>query len=100
MADYRIVCTDKSSKTKDHDHIVSVGIGDNPNKAGSKQTVTQVRDALDNGDTFHTVSTSTSKKAYVEKLDCSCGVKTIRTNADGIKDDNLDALRKCNWTKP
>ena len=75
MTDYRIVCVEKQ-----HGHIVAVGTGTEPQKADKRLTVAQVRAALKSGDTFHTVSPTTGKKAYVETFD------TIRTKPDNVKD--------------
>jgi hypothetical protein len=97
MADQQIVCVEKVA-SGDHHHLTAVGLGTDPKAATSKMTVANVRSAIDKGDTFHTVSSSGGKKAYVEKFTC-CGVNTIRTRADDTKVDNLDDLRICSWKK-
>jgi hypothetical protein len=44
MATYRIVCTDQepSGHSKQHAHIVAVGIGDDPNKVQRKWALDEV----------------------------------------------------------
>src|SRR5207248_3259495 len=74
----RIVCTELKYPTE-HRHIVAVGIGTDPNKASNRWTVEQVRSALLKGTRFYTQSLSTGKIANVERFDCSCGYKTIRS---------------------
>lgn len=92
----RIVCVDKSNS--DHTrHIVSVGIGTDPEHANSKEDVPTVRRNIQNGVRYFTKSESTGKVADVEPFDCSCGVKTIRSKADAVRDNNLDNLRACQW---
>jgi hypothetical protein len=96
MADYRIVCVNTEHP---HRHITNAGTGTNPARADKVWTVTQVRSALDRGDTFHTISPSTGARAEVHADDCKIGgciVKTIRSAADAIEDNNLDNLRQCN----
>jgi hypothetical protein len=95
MADYQIVCVDKV-QSGDHHHLTAVGLGTDPDAATSKKSVAQVRSAIEDGDTFHTLSSPGGRKAYVEKFTC-CGVATIRTKADDTKIDNLDDLRTCVW---
>lgn len=100
MASYRIVCTNQEPPDEPHDeaHIAVVGTGDDPDSADKKWQVGDVRDALDDGTTFYTKSETTGETAEVEKYDCSCGYKTIRTKPDERIDNNLDDLRKCNWS--
>lgn len=102
MASYRIVCV----KTEHaHRHIVSVGTGTDAAKPTTTYTVTQVRNMIDNGDMF-TTSDASGKTARVRKDDCGvtekvggvdtkCTVKTIRSTADAVKDNNLDNLPVC-----
>jgi hypothetical protein len=96
MATYRIVCV---NTLHPHRHITHVGTG---NDAGANEqwTVEQVRAALRNGHRFYTVSPSTGLTADVRADDCrinGCTVKTIRSTADAVTDNNLDNLRICNW---
>lgn len=54
---------------------------------------------MDDGDTFYTKGKRSGKEAEVEKYDCShCGQRTLRSSADAVEDNNLDNLRRCNWS--
>lgn len=86
MASYRIVCVEKNS------HITAVGTGSDPNKASKRWTVSQVRQALENGDRFYTEDTS-GHQVDVEAY----GDKWIRTDPDNETDNNLDNLRACRF---
>ena len=97
MSDYRIVCTEQKKPTH-HNHIMGVGTGDDPSKASQRWTVQEVRDAIARGHRFYTVGLRSGKVAFVERFDCSCGVKTIRSRPDAVTDNNLDNLRTCNWS--
>jgi hypothetical protein len=94
---YRIVCVKRSGNNPEHNHIVEVGTGDDPNAASKKWTVAEVRKSITDGTEFHTQSATTSKQAKVESFECSCGIKTIRSNPDEVKDNNLDSFRTCSW---
>lgn len=96
MASHRIVCTEQKRPTH-HNHIMAVGTGETADKATERWTVEQVRSAILNGTRFYTVSPSTGKIANVERFDCACGVKTIRSSPDAVRDNNLDNLRICSW---
>jgi hypothetical protein len=104
MASYRIVCTDQEpfDQPKHHAHIVSVGTGDDPDKAGDKLTLAQVLTKLDAGDTFYTVGTRTGKRAEVLATYCSvCATRRriIKSSPDATTDNNLDGgIRRCRWT--
>lgn len=93
---YRIVCTEQHRPTH-HNHILGVGTGDDPTRAVQRWTVAEVRTAILNGTRFYTVSPSTGRIANVERFDCVCGIKTIRSTPDAIADNNLDNLRVCRW---
>jgi hypothetical protein len=96
MSSYRIVCVEKTASADGtHKHLSGVGTGIDPDSASTKRTVSEVRAAIDNGDTFHTVGAN-GQKANVEKWSC-CGVNTLRTKPDDTKTDNLDNLRLCSW---
>jgi hypothetical protein len=93
----RIVCVETEHP---HRHIMAVGIGDDPAAADYKMTVSEVRDAIENGDVFYTVGSSSGETALVGLDTChfrTCTVLTIRTNPDDEKDDNLDEMRACRW---
>jgi len=100
MASHRIVCTNQEPASASHDaaHIVAVGTGSDPSGADKRWEVEEVREAIDGGTTFYTESETTGKTAEVEKYDCSCGYETIRTKPDDRIDNNLDDLRRCNWS--
>jgi len=91
----RIVCV---TTTHPHRHIVSVGIGSTSGTPLITKSVTAVRAAIDAGDSFETSSPSTGKIAKVKKDTCGkdgCAVLTIRSEADAVKDNNLDNLPVC-----
>jgi hypothetical protein len=92
MTDYRVVCIERSAGGVGH--ITAVGTG-TQTKADKHWTVSQVRTAIKNGDTFHTVSPSTSAKAYIEPFD----IPGLRTKGDKSKDDNLEHLRACKFSR-
>lgn len=101
MARYRVVCTIQEPLDKPHEvaHIVSIGTGDNPDQASQKWSLKQVLDAMDSGDSFFTRSPSTGKDASVNKYECkTCRRYTIRSSPDAVRDNNLDNLRKCNFS--
>lgn len=100
MATYRIVCTDQEPVTQPttHAHIVSVGVGNDPNKADQKWTLNQVVTALNNGDVFYTQGVTSGRIARVESYVCSACRRThIRSTPDAVADNNLDSLRRCHW---
>jgi hypothetical protein len=96
MEKYRIVCV---TTERPHRHITLVGVGEKPDEPPDERfTVTEVRDMLDNGDVFYTVSPKNGKEAEVRKSTCKkgkCKVKTIRSKNDAVKDNNLDRLKAC-----
>jgi hypothetical protein len=96
MATYRIVCVTTKHA---HRHITSVGVGTFAGVLFHLFTVQQVRDKLDSGDTFYTISLSTGRRTEVKKDTCGvgglCAVKTIRSKADAVRDNNLDFLSPC-----
>ena len=93
----QIVCTTKSSHTSPsaytHGHITGVGVG-NASGWTHRYTVAQVREMIAQGWVFYTVSPSTGRIAYVEPYTC-CGIQTIRSTPDAVKDNNLDNLPNC-----
>ena len=93
MTQKRIVCTEKSSGG--HGHILKVGIGTDPGKATDSETVSVVRSNIAAGDIYYTYGGG--KTALVRRYDCSCGVKTIRSDSDATTANNLDNLRACSW---
>lgn len=93
--DYRIVCTIQDQPTY-HNHILGVETGDFPRWPTLRWSVEEVRQYILSGQRFYTVSPSTGAVAYVERFDCACGVKTIRSRPDAVYDNNLDNLPTCN----
>lgn len=97
---FQIVCTDQEPiyQPTTHAHIVSVGTGDDPNKASQKWTLAQVVQAIDSGHTFYTVGPRSGRVAVVEKCYCAyCWTTHIRSAPDAVQDNNLDSLRRCSW---
>lgn len=86
MSTYQITC---ATKIHPHRHITQIG------GVGARWTVDQARAAIARGDVFYTVSRLTGKQARVLAFDCSCGVKSLRSNADAVTDNNLDNLPNC-----
>lgn len=96
----RIVCTEQSNPTAvGHGHILAVGIGTDPGSATQRETVDTVRRNILNGERYYTQGERSGKVANVERYDCWCGVKTIRSTPDAVTDNNLDNLRLCSWTR-
>ena len=57
-----------------------------------------MRQALAIGERFYTVSPTTADKAEVHADICryyGCSVRTIRSSADAVTDNNLDNLPTC-----
>jgi len=99
MSSYQIVCVDKAC-IGSHEHIVSVGTGVR-DQAAAKWTVEEMRTGADDGTLhFFTVSPMSGRAAEVEPWVCSCGLKTIRSQAHDNADNNVDNLRSCTWRKP
>jgi hypothetical protein len=95
MAAYRIVCVNKEYT---HSHITLVGTGTKEDQYSRTWTVKEVREALEAGDRFYTVSPSTGKEADVRADNChvaGCLVETIRSKADAVTDNNLDNMPGC-----
>ena len=102
MSTYRIVCTDQepASQPPQHAHIVAVGVGDDPDKATQRLTLAEVLQMMGRGDNFFTKGVQSGKIALVDKYLCQhCNKYHIRSAADAVKDNNLDSLRYCNWSK-
>jgi hypothetical protein len=84
MATYKLVSATRSGDAP-HDHVVSVGIGPT-----TILDVAQVREALDNFDTYYVYGDGQS--AVIEKFDCECGAKTVRSEADATEHNDLESL--------
>jgi hypothetical protein len=78
-----------ATKVHAHRHITEIG---GPN---GSWTVAEVRALIARGVQFETVSPSTGRRARVLPFDCQCGVKSLRSAADAVKDNNLDNLPNC-----
>jgi hypothetical protein len=101
MAQYRIVCTIQEPVGHSHTnaHIVNVGTGIDASKADTKWTLDEVLRAMDQGHVFYTQGERSGKVALVEKFYCSgCQRTYIRSAPDRVEDNNLDSLRRCNWS--
>ena len=96
MASYRIVCV---STLHPHRHITQVGVGTNSSQAEAMWSVEKVRSMIRDGHRFVTYSPSTGKHAEVRPDDyrkyAGCTIKTIRSAADAVTDNNLDNMRAC-----
>lgn len=95
MTDVRITCITLSDTNAAHEHITHVG-SPQFSPAGSKWTVSQVVNAIENKQhTFH-VTNSLGKRADVGVVDPGGGKrKYIRTYADGQWNNNLLSLPGC-----
>jgi hypothetical protein len=90
MATYLITCVRKSARTATgHQHITSVGIGT------ERYTGAQIYQFINQGHAFYTASTASGKEAEVKPYRCECGIQTLRSQADGYWDNNLDNLPSC-----
>lgn len=101
MATYRIVCTEQAPATAppSHQHIVAVGTGSDPAKADLRWVLNEVLAAMERGDVFYTQGIESGKIARVEPYHCHhCRRTFIRSAPDAVKDNNLDNLRRCNWS--
>jgi hypothetical protein len=97
MAQYRIVGIRKESYDLPHvhDHVVIVGT---EKLAGYSKlwTITQVYNAMDQGDTFFTCGERSQEPAAVHKYKCPhCDEKTLRNIPEALPDNNLDNLPIC-----
>jgi hypothetical protein len=97
MAQHRIIGTRKETfdTPKPHAHVVIVGT----EKVGGFSklwTITQVYNAMDQGDTFYTCGEKSPTPAPVQKYKCPhCDEKTLRNVPDAKTDNNLDNLPAC-----
>lgn len=86
MAQHQITC---ATKIHAHRHITKVG------GPTGRWTVAEARAAIARGEVFYTVSPSTRRTARIDRYTCTCGVLTLRSAADAVKDNNLDNLPNC-----
>lgn len=99
MTYYRIVCTEQEPVgNPHHGHIVSVGTGEQSDKATQRWLLVEILSAMDRGDVFYTRGIVSGKMAIVEKYYCSsCSRTHIRSTRDATPENNLDNLRICRW---
>lgn len=92
MTEYQVVCVTLLYPAQ-HRHIVGVGTADS--YASLRWTVDDVWSAIARGDRFYT-SDSRGRRAQVDRWEChTCGLRTLRTRADAVTDNNLDRLPQC-----
>lgn len=97
MGHFRITCVEWSYRTqRGHQHIIAVGINSaGGNVAEQLISVADARTQIAYGRaTFYTQSPSTGKLATVQPYDC-CGIQTLRSGPDAVRDNNLDDLGVC-----
>lgn len=92
MTEYQVVCV-TLLRPAQHRHIL--GIGTATSYAPTRWTVDDVWSAIAGGDRFYT-NDSRGRRAFVERWQCRrCGLRTLRTRADAVTDNNLDTLPPC-----
>jgi hypothetical protein len=92
MTDYQVVCVTLLHPAQ-HRHILSIGTTNSWSPV--RWTVDEVWTAIARGDQFYT-SDSRGRRALVERWQCgTCGLRTLRTRADAVTDNNLDQLPSC-----
>jgi hypothetical protein len=94
MAEHRIICTRHESFDMPHFHAHVTIVGTEKSAGYSKLwTVTQVYNAMDQGDTFYTRGDASGKNASVQKYKCPhCEQETLRSAPDAMADNNLENL--------
>jgi hypothetical protein len=93
----RIDCVNKAME---HSYVLSVGTKtkDGQTTTTTEFTVGEVYAAIDKGDIFYTVSSSTNAIALVHKYTCKekdCNVAILKSAADAVTDNNLDNISSC-----
>jgi Protein of unknown function (DUF3892) len=89
MSAFQVVCVETKEP---HEGIIAVGTSSDGVRADRRWTVSAVRQAIEAGDRFFTVSPSTEDEADVEPYGDG-----IRTDPDEVTDNNLDDLRACRF---
>jgi hypothetical protein len=88
--------TGEQTNSNQEEHIVAVGVGDDPNTAVRRWTLDEILAAMDLADIFYTRGTTSDNVALVEKYTCTqCGRVYIRSAAEAVTDNDLDSLRRC-----
>jgi hypothetical protein len=97
MTQYRIIGVRKESFDTPHVHAHVVIVGTEKLAGYSKLwTITQVYNAIDQGDAFYTCGEKSQTPAAVHKYKCPhCDEKTLRNVPGTTTDNNLDNLPTC-----
>jgi hypothetical protein len=97
MAQYRIIGVRKESFDTPHVHSHVVIVGTEKSAGYSKLwTITQVYNAMDQGDTFYTYGEKSRQPAAVHKYKCPlCDDRILRNVPEALTDNNLDNLPVC-----
>jgi hypothetical protein len=97
MAQHRIIGTRQESFEMPHVHSHVIIVGTEKQAGFSKLwTITQVYNAIDQGETFVTYGEKSQKTAAVLKHICPlCDEKTLRSAPEAAADNNLDNLPIC-----
>ncbi|MGH3257119.1 MAG: DUF3892 domain-containing protein [Streptosporangiaceae bacterium] len=91
MNAYQITCVTMSPLTgSGHHHIIGVGIA----AVGQTISVPEAYQLMNAGHRLYTVSPSTGAIAGVRRYQC-CGIDTLISHADAVRDNNLDNLAPC-----
>jgi hypothetical protein len=97
VAEHRIIGTRQESfdAPNGHPHVVIVGTA-KLNGYSKLWTITQVYNAMDQGDTFYTHGEKSQKTAAVQKYKCPlCDENTLRSAPEAVTDNNLESLPTC-----
>jgi hypothetical protein len=97
MAKHRIIGTRQESFDTPHVHAHVVIVGTEKLAGYSKLwTITQVYNAMDQGDTFYTYGEKSQKSAAVHKYNCPhCDENTLRSAPEAVTDNILNNLPTC-----
>lgn len=96
----RIVCTEQepAASPPTNAHIVAVGVGNEPGRASSRMTLSEVIASMDQGNVFYTQGERSGQVALVHKVWCPQRRHMIIKSApDAVHDNNLDGMRYCAW---
>ena len=101
MASYQVVCVNyELSRDGTHQHISHLGLGQG-NRWQTRVTVAEAIKQLRSpiGDRYFTISPTAGRHPNVIEAAEGCRVCShrpyVKTDADGIRDDNLGALSRC-----
>ena len=96
MTDYRIECVDRPDSPAEHRrHLTGIGTVASDGTKKHWDDIASVREAMANGDRFHTKNHHSEKTASVERFDCECGAETIRSSPEDLANNNLDNMVAC-----